>query len=321
MSENRNGVKAHLVAFFQVWNPSGGEEAVYHQLVHHGLLAFYEMALRELGQWQHCPKKLQENITHGLRAQVTANIQLARLQDEVVNILRQNHIAFIPLKGSVLSERLYQNALLRSSGDVDILIQNGDYERTMSQLKNNGFKQLDPNKETFYRQRHFHIPLRHEHVPGVLELHWNLSDGRVVFDIPGIFSRTQKIILSDQEVLVMDPTDELLYLMYQHGCHSFLGRKSWILDINQFVKNFGSQIKKDLFLDRMSKWRLKNFVQTSRYYCRKFFSCPEFEQGQVTRLSRWLVDHRHKKWARQFLSLNLIQQSRDQIRFLWRRLG
>src|SRR5262245_11288277 len=110
MDRNRNGVKAHLKAFFQLWQPGGAakpknlcypawsENVLYDQLVRHGLLGVYAQKLKDLGYWQDCPSALREKISLGWNAQMTSNLQLARLQDDVVALHKREKIPFILLK-------------------------------------------------------------------------------------------------------------------------------------------------------------------------------------------------------------------------------
>ena len=59
---------------------------------------------------------------------------------KVCNLFVQSQIVFFIFKGAILSVLLYGNAMSRVSNDIDIYVDNDNYDKALLLLKKNGFK-------------------------------------------------------------------------------------------------------------------------------------------------------------------------------------
>ena len=259
------GQKPDLDHFKSIFHTDSSNKELLGYLTSHGLLGFYEDALKRNQIWNKISSSFQRQLEKGVCAQWTSNLQLARLQDFVVKILKEENVSFILLKGLPLSERLYQNAMLRPSGDVDILLHPKDWRKGIDIFKMKGFK---PH---LFNDSSFHITLCHQNFPGNLEAHQRLSDERFSISVMDIFNRSKIKKISDQELLVMDPTDELLYLTYHHACHYLLYHWVWLFDVFQFVQVHHHLIDWRELAIRSKKYHLKNCLFPSLKYCHFYF--------------------------------------------------
>lgn len=85
----------------------------------------------------------------------------------------KSEIPYAVIKGAVLSQALYQDPLLRSSGDIDILIRREDADRIKRLLLSNGFVQgrvTDHGIELFSRRELlFQATMSHQTAPYIKE--------------------------------------------------------------------------------------------------------------------------------------------------------
>lgn len=78
--------------------------------------------------------------THKLASSIIAsNMQVSYEHTELHNLLTQNSIPYVILKG-VASASYYPNPILRTMGDVDFLINSADFPRVASLLESIGFE-------------------------------------------------------------------------------------------------------------------------------------------------------------------------------------
>ena len=297
-------------------------------LLAHGLLGFYGRKISP------SPAGVQK----GLAAQWAITLRLAGLQDLVMRVFAGAGIPCLILKGSPLSERLYDDALIRPVGDVDILVSPGEAQRAFEALRGEGFREIVSKPDHFHRS--FQRPGHRE----TLELHHDLSDGRFSFPIPDIFARRGSVRLSGQEVAVMHPCDELLYLTAHHAHHYLLGRFMWLMDVAFFIERYGERIDWNAFVERARAWKLRHAVWASFAWAEHFFgsrwrSAERESVGRVIRLfcppavtRQWIKFFASRETpfsarvhtsaqAGRWLALALMDSPTSRVRQLWLRTG
>jgi len=266
LQQNSSGMKKS-----PSWPAAGDLPPFCQLLLNHGFLGVYEAFLKKNQLWDQAPLEIRDFLEKGLAAQWTANMHLAALQDWVSDLLEEENVSFLIFKGLPLSERLYGNALIRPVGDVDLVVKPKDFVDVYSFLKDKGFRVQKSVSEEYYRKNHFHLPLVSEKFPGILEVHWGLSDHRFSFPIEEIFSRLERQKISERDLWIMDPTDEILYLTYHHANHYLLFRWIWLMDVTLWLIRYGNKIDYQELAQRMKRFRLQKPFLASLYYCQYYF--------------------------------------------------
>lgn len=115
---------------------------------------------------------------------------------KVCNLFVQSQIVFFIFKGAILSVLLYGNAMSRVSNDIDIYVDNDNYDKALLLLKKNGFK-LKSRAEL--KNEHHAVMIKNSSI--VLELH-HIDNyfymGVVISDCSRIVKqRTREVILSE----------------------------------------------------------------------------------------------------------------------------
>jgi len=141
----------------------------------------------------------------------------------------EHGIEVFPIKGPALALALYNDAALRQSNDLDLLVRRDDFPTAEALLFHRGFVALGPAGE---HDRRF---LR----GGLLvELHFALASPRFFpFNIDGIWSRSQRADFHGKPARAMSKNDLVLFLC-AHGLKHGFSRLIWILDLSRALEGW-----------------------------------------------------------------------------------
>jgi hypothetical protein len=163
---------------------------------------------------------------------------------KVSELLTKSGIAFIPLKGPLLSQRLYNDPMYRVYTDLDLFICFDKIPPAIELLRENGFKTLrysfpeDNCRRKLLSNHVSEIHLYNQEWEVLVELHWNL------FNIRIITREVHRRLIRDNvksyqyyglNFSVLSEEFELLYLIIHAGFHGW-GRLKWLLDIKVFIE-------------------------------------------------------------------------------------
>ena len=163
---------------------------------------------------------------------------------KITDALTSEGIEFVPLKGPVLSYRLYGDATFREYYDLDLLADLPSVLRAKDLLIGLGYEpvgyRLPDTKigqQIVFSHVH-HILFTHRVYNLRVELHWRL------FQTPPVRSgklddlvaaNLSELTLAGRSFRVLSAELELLYLIMHGGIH-YWRRLKWIVDVNEFLK-------------------------------------------------------------------------------------
>lgn len=175
---------------------------------------------------------VHQHVAQHLRA-------LASLR-ELAPALDASGIAWVAVKGPVLSEYVHARHGLRAYHDLDLVVAAADLPAAVEVLECAGCQLLERNHGLMLRRLPGEVHLRTRHAV-VVDLHWTLVNQqhtRAVFRVPveEILSRRVWVDISGRLVPTTDPEDTLLHV----GLHAALAggdRLVWLKDIDQILRN------------------------------------------------------------------------------------
>ncbi|MGG5342383.1 hypothetical protein IGI58_001673 [Enterococcus sp. AZ020] len=129
-----------------------------------------------------------------------------KLLVELASIFKQAEISWLPLKGTLLSKRLYNHYHMRIVGDIDLLIRKKDIYTVADSLEKNGFF---INREEMEDSliNHYHYTAFKQNVP--IEIHWNIDYGDL--DYPDIFFKeAQTNYLLNEEIEIVSDENQII---------------------------------------------------------------------------------------------------------------
>jgi hypothetical protein len=186
-------------------------------------------------------------------------------------------IAFIPLKGPVLSYRLYGDATMRNYNDIDLLIDVNNIDRTKTYFEKLGYRIgyiVWPDTKDLQQRliRHInHITMTNPEKGLVVEIHWRL------FRTPAIsFSEYHDLVkrnlttltFADRSFTVLNNELEFLYLIIHGGLHFWM-RLKWLLDLDIYLKTI--KIDWDRFQELTKDLRANRMVALFKVIYKKYF--------------------------------------------------
>ncbi|MBN1794894.1 MAG: nucleotidyltransferase family protein [Candidatus Omnitrophica bacterium] len=211
-------------------------------LAHHELLAFAYEAFKEYGLT--APGAMQEKLKNTYYCTLLRN---ERLMDELVRITRRFREAGIrvaALKGVAFLPDIYTSLPVRSMTDIDILIQDADYQKAAGLLCEMGYyKDFWGLTEEYWRTKQCHVAFYkkdHNRLSGFVELHWALDvkrGGETI--LPRLWERTREIYANNGPALqTLSPEDALLHIaLHQRRFGKMLCLK-YAVDLSLLIQKY-----------------------------------------------------------------------------------
>lgn len=219
---------------------------------------------------------------------ILKQMNLTKVTFTVLTEFRNSGIYALPLKGQILSKKLFGSFSLRESKDVDLLINAKDLPHADILLKAKGFEpeleisnwqnwNLNWFKKTFKELEYYRSS-----DDTFVELHWSL------FDQSGIFPKETRDLFLDaideyhfgNEIKFLNDNDEFLYLCMHGSMHGWF-RLKWLIDIMQFLSNKSDNIDWDSLVNVTKRNKIFPALKSAIYLSHIFFDTPLPEKFRV----------------------------------------
>jgi hypothetical protein len=171
-------------------------------------------------------RRLEEFVT----LQRLRQPRLERSLEEAIGAVANAGVPCALLKGPFLGERLYGEAALRPSVDLDLLVAADDLDRATAGLGDAGWRVQEGASARWHRRHHHHLLLGR---PGStdVELHFRAHVGfGAVLPAEDLLGRTSPSEFLGKPVRLLAPEDEALYLAVHAAGHG-LARLLWLVDL------------------------------------------------------------------------------------------
>ena len=223
----------------------------------HRLLPLIHLQLRQDGWLGKVPRQVSDRLKQAsLQAAMAHLSHVARLQ-EIASAFGDRGISYIVLKGVPLAESLYPEPALRSSADVDVMVEPSKVIQAGQALESLGYVHpWGQDVQAAFRRYHHHLaPYVHERDGVVVELHWDVlsPSSRAQLDVRDLWTRARTAVTGKVRCLVLCPEDQLLHLCLHFMNDRRARRHGGLLqvcDIALFLAKLGHQVNWDEFVDR-----------------------------------------------------------------------
>lgn len=185
---------------------------------------------------------LSEAVRNQLR-QALIDAQFARVTvDQTVRAAREGleheKVPFLLLKGAALGWSVYPDPVLRQMTDVDLLVAPADLERALRGLFRRGFRVPDDETLAFWREAYYNVPIESPADGAPLEVHWSIAqEQRHQPDIPGLFVRSQEVVVDGVAYRLLGPADLLLHQALHLSYHYYEPKLAWLIDLVLLMRN------------------------------------------------------------------------------------
>lgn len=176
---------------------------------------------------------LRRQLTTDARAIAGQTLKLRMLLTRTLQALRAQGIVPVVLKGYSLGARIYPDALLRPSTDVDVFVREAELSAAAAAMAALQLQPQDEESRAYFREHHHH--LTYSGPPGMVEVHFRLITG---FGAAIDWEDLQAPVADELEGVPfarLTAEDELCYLALHAAQHVF-SRLSWLYDLKQYVE-------------------------------------------------------------------------------------
>jgi hypothetical protein len=185
-----------------------------------------------------------DEVGNGLRLAylgvAAANALRFRQMAAIRAALRSQDIPVVLLKGAALAESLYGNLALRNMDDLDLLVPHGRAEESRLLLRGLGYRPHEieerPGTHLVYRGTEAFVPAGSYACP--VGLHWHLLDTPYYLHrVPmgWFWERTCLATVGGEEVRVLSPEANLVYLPAHLALHHRMHGLAWLVDLAWLV--------------------------------------------------------------------------------------
>jgi hypothetical protein len=232
----------------------------------------HRLSHRQIDRW------LGEESGQTFLPEKMKQLQAVRNFLNVTDLLRQNGVSFIPLKGPLLSFRIYGDPTVRFSHDIDLLVEVEMIEPVTKILYANGYRLSEgviwPKKkvqqEMVIDSSH-HLSFSNKELNLCVEVHWVLMPG-LPFPIKKqkaiVAENLMEVDFAGRKFSVLTKEFELLYLMI-HGAKHGWSRLKWLVDINEYHVN---EVNEIVLGQLVRKFNAGRIVAQTNELLKRYFS-------------------------------------------------
>lgn len=209
----------------------------------HRLLPVIHQVLHKTDLIQTLPDQAAKTLVAEQQQMTQRNLTLSAIAAKLLKALQKHNIRALPLKGSLLGLQIYNNLTLRTPGDIDLLIEASQLDRTLNILEPLGFRWLQaegwtPTQKRLFIAQQGEISCISKDQSVRVDLHIRWSGTAQLFTLP--FEQAWKSAIplplsSAYSPLTLCLEHQMLYLCI-HGAKHTWERLSWLLDIGMLIQ-------------------------------------------------------------------------------------
>jgi hypothetical protein len=261
--------------------------------------------------------RLAPELIFQRKRQIKRTFSLIKEIHDIELFLASESIDHVFLKGPLLSHVYYNDITVRTSKDIDVLIQSKDFLKADEYLLNNGYQKSENYSNLTSDQLHLlfksgnEVEYFHPQTGVQVEVHWRLFRNKSLFSkkMDLIFRSKEFVTFKNVKYPVLGEEDLFLYLCIHGGRHGWL-RIQWLIDIFYIhqqsesialIKMYEDAKKEDLHL-----YVLQPFVLMAKLFSIEIpkeikAKCVEHEKSLIP-LTDYVIDGIKKNKAK---TLNL----------------
>lgn len=223
-----DGETARRYASVLDWN------AFMELVLHHRVYPAVYLQLNSLAPM--APADTMEKLRYHHHVNTFKMLELTKEMGRISKELAENGIRTIQLKGPVLAIQLYGDLSLRTSKDLDILIDPEDVEQAEAAMAKLGYEATDKHdSDPNWKRKYHHLSFSHKECWANIELHWRLNPNPVDnLSFRQLWERRDTVLVCGQPFHSLGKEDLLSYLT-DHGARHAWFRLRWLVDIARLV--------------------------------------------------------------------------------------
>lgn len=203
----------------------------------------------------------------------------------ISNLLNGKKIDYLPYKGHLFLEKLFNGKQLRAIGDLDILVLPENAKKTLEVLVENGYNFHDAKEGNFTNDQLIEIVSKTfgmnettliKNVNGkyiYIDFHWGFHYSFLPYliDLEVLFEEKSTVKINDFECISPSDFSNFIMLTIHHA-----GRECWtslkyMADLMGFMENLGNKIDWPKMLVELEKMKLKRPALVGFFLLQEYF--------------------------------------------------
>jgi hypothetical protein len=199
------------------------------------------------------------------------NLLLLARAEQVIDVLQNEGIVPVALKGLDVLHRFYDRFDERAIDDIDLLVRPSEVERSLAALRSAGYEMPAGEERRHWLRSSYEMPITSPGPVGVLvEIHWGLGqEKRYTVDVEAVIDRAVPAEIADRTILRLDDHDAAAHLLLHHLQHYFDRRLKWMLDFFRLTAEPGFEWER--LGRRLESWGGRAAAGMSILHLRKLF--------------------------------------------------
>ena len=186
------------------------------------------------------PPPINQQLQRAVQASAHNSLRLTLELLRIVHLLGEREIRVIAYKGPVLSQAAYDDLAARECYDLDILVPAVQVPAAKAGLVEAGYRPtptLTPQQEAALLHSNCEYALVDIDRQACVELHWQIAPSQfaIEFDVEGLWTRSQTIVLGNTEVRTFSDEDMLLVLSV-HAAKHLWHSLGWLCDLAALMR-------------------------------------------------------------------------------------
>ncbi|OGW83548.1 MAG: hypothetical protein A2987_04055 [Omnitrophica bacterium RIFCSPLOWO2_01_FULL_45_10] len=260
-------------------------------------------ALNEIAPLTHLPQVVFERLKSAYLYIASKTALRHKELLAILNSFASNKIPVIPLKGTILSERIYGDIGMRGlSADIDLLIKEYDKENARTLFEEAGYS-LDPIHEmkSLQWQYHFSKP-----EAMTVELHWDITMMlRSRERIEGLWNGARLREEDGISYYDFEKEELLLYLSAHFTNSSCLAQLRYVCDINELLRKYENSLDWNSIINKAKRFRLSNSLYSALKMSKEFFN-PHISPAALREIKPNFVK---RIWIERFMDKKIMFRS------------
>ncbi|MCH6266018.1 nucleotidyltransferase family protein [Neobacillus citreus] len=197
------------------------------------------------------PKSIIDLLSNQYQKNTFQMLHLSAEMEYISKLLFEENINHLYVKGPVIAKDLYGDISLRTSKDLDILVEINQLEKTKALLLKEGYiEEYQGSILNDWKWRIHHVSFNHPVKKVNLEIHWRLHPAPMIEPpFTELWDRRRKSELTKFPVYYLGKEDLFLFLMV-HGARHGWFRLRWLVDIRQITSQELDWKKLNLMIEK-----------------------------------------------------------------------
>lgn len=227
-------------------------------------------SLKKIEKHIQTPQFVKETLKNSYLYVTSKNTAHHEREKDILQIFFNNSIPVIPLKGMILSKRLYEDIAARGlSADFDLLIEEKNKERVQILLQEAGYSFNPDDEIKQWQWQHAFFKSK----AMMIDLHWDITMmGRNKERIGGLWRGIRRVEEDSIGYYEFKEEELLLYLSVHLVNSSRFNQWRYVCDINGLLFKYKHLLDWSSIIKKAKRWRVSNSLYAALKLSKDFFS-------------------------------------------------